>query len=920
MKKKINITKEAIVTLTGVIVCLFSLIIVFSNKSIFNFLSVGILSAFGFVGFWILVPILFLWGIYLMFQKKLRKYRMDITMWGLFIIFVALLILFSAFGSEGQAITVLRNGEQVNIIVSMFSNGTKTINNVEYTYEHLMFNNSIDILNQIAVKFAGENNLVPEGKDATALMGFVINNPYLGGGFVGYVLCGMLNNSISPIGTMIVSWLLVIIGLLMLFNQQIKRLFKYLKGHEQRKAAIDDVHHFEPTLEEEGLLIEDKSEDPTEFIPQIEEEQEQVNVSELTTKNFNSTHGLVRPTFSLGGTISSENHVEEEKSLFETNPYEEKTQEENINSDYNEPSYEEVKVIPSFIHEENDDSERDNIENEEEINLETATPEIKEEFHPIKEEIKETPKENNNQTVHVETITDPLHRPQPKAVVKPLYKLPPLDLLDLHENVDDLTKNEQYCQQRVESLNSIFHDLNIGAECISYKTGPSVTRYNISTKSNVTVSNIKRVIEDISIRLGGVPFRFEPIVFGETTSGIEIQNEIRINVGLRETLASMPKENKYKYAIPFGKGISGNLIYESVTKFPHMLVAGTSGSGKSIFMHSCILSLLMRTTPYELKMLLIDPKKVEMSYYKDIPHLLCPIVIQPRKALVALRKLVDEMERRYNVFEANGTRDITDFNELAKEKGIEPLPVIVVFIDEYADLTDEVKEIREPVVRIAQKARGAGIHLVVATQRPSVNVIDGVIKANLATRVALKVNSFVDSNTILGEGGAEKLLGNGDLIVECTTVTHGSKPRAQGCFVTSSEINRVADYLRKQAQPMYDPEFLDLTDHSQDFAPGDEGVTVDLASLKEASEEQLFEQIKSDLTSKEYCSISYIQRTYGVGFPKAGRLFAKLLSQGLVAKQGDSRGNKVLIKQNQSESPTSVEESTIYHNDEDEEN
>lgn len=207
--------------------------------------------------------------------------------------------------------------------------------------------------------------------------------------------------------------------------------------------------------------------------------------------------------------------------------------------------------------------------------------------------------------------------------------------------------------------------------------------------------------------------------------------------------------------------------------------------------------------------------------------------------------------------------------------------------------------------------------MIVATQRPSVNVIDGVIKANLTSRVALMVGNYVDSNTIIGEAGAEKLLGNGDMIVDCTSVTHGSKPRVQGCFVTASEINRVTDYIRKQAKPMYDPEFLDLTDHSQDFTSNDEGVSVDLASLKEASEEQLLEQIKNDLTSKEYCSISFIQRTYGVGFPKAGRLFAKLVAQGYVAKQGDSRGNKVLIKQEQSISPTSIDESKLYQNPED---
>ncbi len=908
MKKKLNISKESIYVLAGICVCLFSLIIVFSNKSVFNFLSIGILGAFGFVGFWILVPILFAWGIYLIFRNNLQKYRIGISIWGLFVIFFALLILFSAFGSEGQKVV---NSEGKNVVISMFKSGTVNINDEEYIYERLLFNNSVDYLNQIALNFAEANGLIQEGKD-TSLAGFVINNPNLGGGFVGYVLCGMLNNSITPVGTMIFAWLLILVGLLMVFNQQIKKLLAYIKGNKRRKEAIEDVHNSSVSTQEEGLLIEDKNDDVIDLIPAVNKEEEKepnININELTVSSFNTTHGLKRPIFSLDGSDTSKFVQPEERTLYQSNPYVEKVNEKEVEETLKEPIYEAEEASDNNFVQEEMESEKL----------------FKEENSPEEQNVNKQPQEDAKKidevdlsNVHIDTISDPLHRPQPKAVVKPLYKLPPLELLDLHENLDDLTKNDQSCQQRVENLNSIFRDLNIGAECISYKTGPSVTRYNISTKSNVTVSNIKRVVEDISIRLGGVPFRFEPIVFGETTSGIEIQNEIRINVGLRETLACLPQGEKYRYVIPFGKGISGNLLYESVTKFPHLLVAGTTGSGKSIFMHSCILSLLMRTTPYELKLLLIDPKKVEMSYYKDVPHLLCPIVNQPRKALVALRKLVDEMERRYNLFESNGTRDIKDFNELAKEKGIEPLPIIAVFIDEYADLTDEVKEIREPVVRIAQKARGAGIHMIVATQRPSVNVIDGVIKANLSSRVALMVGSYVDSNTIIGEGGAEKLLGNGDMIVDCTSVTHGSKPRVQGCFVTSSEINRVADYIRKQAQPMYDPEFLDLTDHSQDFAPSEEGVSVDIASLKEATEEQLYEQIKSDLTSKEYCSISYIQRTYGVGFPKAGRLFAKLQAQGLVARQGDSRGNKVLIKNEQSESPTSIDESTLYESDEDE--
>ncbi len=891
---KIKISKDNIISLNGFIICLLSLIVIFSGKSVFSFLSVGILGAFGFIGFWILVPLFFLLGIYMIFHKNLKKYRIDISLWGLFIIFLALLILSSGYGSENQIVTkTISEIEQERVILSMFNTGSITINGEQFTYEYIRFNTCVDYFNEIAINYATSHGLGETIKD-----GLCIENNYLGGGYIGYVFCGLLNDGITPIGTTILSWFLIIIGLSLLFNRQIKKLFIYAKSSKQRKAAHEDVHSAKVQNE---IAVEDSSleENNINYLtPNDDEKMSEQEFNELSAQSFNITHGLQSPEFSLNSEKVNES-IDTQK-LYQNNPY----NDENDNNNQIERNIESTKNDETII-------QNNSLASQENVTFEVPSFEndSNKDTTPINEE-KPAQKE-------IETILDPLHRPQPKAVVKPPFILPSLDLLDLHERVEDLAKNDEFCQKRVEDINRIFTNLSTGAECIGYKTGPSVTRYNIVTKSNVSVSNIKRVVEDISIRLGGVPVRFEPIVFGESTSGLEIQNEIRINVGLRESLTQLPTDEKYRYHIPFGKDISGHLLHASITSFPHMLVAGTTGSGKSIFMHSMILSLLMRTTPYELKLLLIDPKKVEMACYKDVPHLLCPIVSEPRKALVALRKLVDEMQRRYNLFETNRVRDIKEFNRFAKDNNIELLPIIAVFVDEYADLNDDCKEIREPVVRIAQKARSAGIHMIIATQRPSVNVIDGVIKANLTSHVALMVANAIDSSTIIGEGGAEKLLGNGDMIVDCAAITHGCKPRVQGCFVESSEINRVVEYLKKQSAPMYDPEFLDLTDHSLDQQINGDGIPApDLASLREISEEQLYDRIKTDLMSKEYCSISFIQRTYGVGFPKAGRLFAKLQKEGIVALQGDARGSKVLIHEAQSESPTSIDESTLYEDDE----
>lgn len=894
MKKRFAITKDTLLSLIGIAICLFCLVIICSANSIFSFLSVGILGAFGFIGFWILIPAVFLLGVYLLLRRKLIKFRVDISLWGIYLIILAILILSSAWGSEGQRVISKTIEGNPTVVISMFNTGKDSAGN---TYEFLQFNTCVDYIQQIAKNFA-----IAHKQTDDLVKGFDIANINLGGGYIGYVLCGALNSATTPIGTTIISWLIIVVGLCLVLNRQIKKLFYLIKNkgkHDAaQKAAIEDVysqkvdddfgmHDF--SYDELDTFEQNEIDDST-IETQNNDEPSNQQLSDLTMRTYNSTHGLQKPKFSLNGEIQ---HANSQTQLYQTNPF----------ARVSEPVVEQDVSIPV--------QEIAPVETEEKI-METESPinDLAINQTNVQTPItQEPPKE-----VVAEVVTDPQHRPQPKAVIRPEFKLPPLNLLDYHENLDDLTKNDESCASRIELLNQAFVDLKVGASVSGYTIGPSVTRYDIKTNTSVSVSAIKKIIEDISIRLGGVMARFEPIVLGKPTSGLEIENAIRTNVGLREAMEKLPEGEKFLCNIPFGKDISGQLVHANVKDFPHMLVAGTTGSGKSIFMHSTILALIMRNTPYQLKLLLIDPKKVEMSYYREIPHLLCPNISEPRKALVAMKKLVDEMQRRYNLFEQNRVRDIKEFNAFAKANGIEPLPVIVVCVDEYADLSDDCKEIRDPVVRIAQKARSAGIHLIIATQRPSVDVIDGVIKANISTHVALMVSSFADSSVIIGESGAEKLLGNGDMIVDCASISKTSKPRVQGCFVDTPEINRVTDYLRKQSAPLYDPEFLDLTEHTEEMPTQSSETIVDLASLKEQSEEKLYETIKLDLANKEYCSISFIQRTYGVGFPKAGRLFNKLVKEGIVAPSGDARGCKVLVHltEQSDSSPTSIDQSNVY--------
>jgi len=508
---------------------------------------------------------------------------------------------------------------------------------------------------------------------------------------------------------------------------------------------------------------------------------------------------------------------------------------------------------------------------------------------------------------------------QPKATNLPPYHFPSLDLLRTYPANANQAQMELECQTRAATINQAFSDLGAGAQVVSYTIGPSVTRFDIQTDKDVSVSSLSRYVQDISVRLNGVATRFEEVVRGKSTSGLEIANSSTTTVSLKEMVSALPKGEKYNLYIPFGKSISGDYISADLSEFPHLLVSGSTGSGKSIFMHGLIMSLIMRNRPEDLKLVVVDPKRVEMGKYKDLPHLLCPIIKEPSQAKVCFQKLIDEMERRYTLFELSGVSNIRQFNtEYAPEAGFAKLPFIVVVVDEYADLVDTCKDIGDSVVRLAQKARAAGIHLVIATQRPSVQVITGVIKANLPVRVALSVSSAIDSMTILGQGGAEDLAGHGDMLVDCSLVARNGFTRCQGCFVDNKEIKAVVDDIKAQENVVYDPNFLDLVDHDAEVkGAAAAALTIDRAELKAKGDDDLYETIKIDIMAQEYTSISRIQRSYGVGFPRAGKIFARLQAEGVVAQQPDtassSKGCRVLKHENPapSENAGSSDQTTL---------
>lgn len=479
------------------------------------------------------------------------------------------------------------------------------------------------------------------------------------------------------------------------------------------------------------------------------------------------------------------------------------------------------------------------------------------------------------------------------------YVAPSLSLLESRTSHDSEQKNEEIAEERSDVINQALSDLGVRAKVVSYKIGPSVTRYDIQTERNESIKKMDSYINDICIRLGGVNARFSPIVLGKTTSGLEISNAVCSIVNFKDCLQALNRLSKTKgTSLPIGKDINNELLTFDLQDAPHLLVSGTTGSGKSILVHSLIMTLIMRNSPEDLKLVLIDPKKVEFNKYREIPHLLCPLINldDKDKILDVLNAICDIMEERYELFAKIDCSKIKEYNEWAKANGKETLPIIVVVIDEYADLVDNNKRVSEPVVRIGQKARAAGIHMIIATQRPSVNVINGVIKANIPSRIALLSSSYTDSATILDQGGAEKLIGNGDMLVKCAILSNTSLVRCQGAFVSNQEISAVCDYLRANYETDYDPKLMDVINK-----PVFEEPAILQMSAKEArfnSEEEVYKEIKSWTMGEEYISTSKIQNTFGMGFNRASRIFKRLQAEGIIDEstaQNSSKGCKVLV-------------------------
>ncbi|WP_409305481.1 DNA translocase FtsK [Peribacillus sp. SCS-155] len=469
------------------------------------------------------------------------------------------------------------------------------------------------------------------------------------------------------------------------------------------------------------------------------------------------------------------------------------------------------------------------------------------------------------------------------------YTMPPLSILAQPKKTDQ-SGEYRLINENAAKLERTFQSFGVKARVTQVHLGPAVTKYEVNPDVGVKVSKIVSLADDLALALAAKDIRIEAPIPGKSAIGIEVPNSDIAMVSLREVLES--KEHvkpEAKLQIGLGRNISGEAVLAELNKMPHLLVAGATGSGKSVCINGIITSILMRAKPHEVKMMMIDPKMVELNVYNGIPHLLAPVVTDPKKASQALKKVVSEMERRYELFSHTGTRNIEGYNDHVVKHNIEEddkqplLPYIVVIVDELADLMMVASsDVEDAITRLAQMARAAGIHLIIATQRPSVDVITGIIKANIPSRIAFSVSSMTDSRTILDMGGAEKLLGRGDMLF---LPVGASKPvRVQGAFLSDSEVEEVVNYVISQQKAQYNEEMI----------PDEVNEAVGEV------DDELYDEAVQLIVEMQTASVSMLQRRFRIGYTRAARLIDEMEARGVVGPYEGSKPRTVLVSKDSS--------------------
>jgi DNA segregation ATPase FtsK/SpoIIIE, S-DNA-T family len=835
----------------GLMLCLFAIFGALNRGYVSGFITWIIAFLFGWF-FYVFYLIIFLVGIRLIFAKKEFKFQWGITIAGLIVILVGSLILAT-------------------------NNITGSSNDEMLTFKNF-----------------GE-------EFSKSIQGFpILNYSQISGGFFGFLLVALLNSVVKYVGTNIIGGLLLAVGIVLILVKPSIRLIKKIKEYKNRnikKMESEFKEANDQTAFTTTQIIEN-TRATTVITPDAEIAKENTQSIAIQNPNGGVGVGLTSinraPTGLKKAKFTSDSLYETEE---QTTTLEEKY---SISSpvEQKDPRYGDTTHI-----------EKDEIVKNDDIPV--AKPASFKEHQSLSDEkikLAQTPYEKLDGA----DINDSKNNIK-SSPTKPIkYNYPQLNLLTDRASNMNSPENLEVCEARKDLLNEVFDEFEIHGRVVSYTIGPVVTRYDIEMDRGESSKNIEKYLNDIAAKLGGISCRFVSVIEGKTTSGLEIANKKGSLVNFKDCLKNLSRDPGTEFLIPFGKDINGRFIQGDLKDFPHLLVCGTTGSGKSVFMHSLLMTLIMRNNLDTLKLVIIDPKRVEFNKYKNIPFLLCNPINAADEACLVLNELCKVMEERYDLFDETGVENLKQYNKYLVDHGKRTLPRIVVLVDEYADLVGENKHLQAPVQRLAQKARAAGIHLVVATQRPSVNVITGVIKSNIPTRVALLCSSVNDSTVILSQGGAEKLLGNGDMLVMSPLLSKNGLTRVQGSYVDNAEIKNVCDYLRNNYGAMFDERFVDLKEKSQLDNTEMQEVSYD----KAASDEEKYKQIREDIMKREYASLSYIQRTYAVGFPKAGKIINRLINEGVISSENEgNKGQKVLIHSITPEERTgSVEQSTFVPN------
>lgn len=489
-----------------------------------------------------------------------------------------------------------------------------------------------------------------------------------------------------------------------------------------------------------------------------------------------------------------------------------------------------------------------------------------------------------------------------QAIINPSYKLPPLDLLNKPKNKNSATDNSAI-EANIEKLENVLKSFGVIAKVVEVHIGPTVAQYELEIASGTRVNKITTLSREIALALSKKDVRIEAPIPGKSTVGVEFANDTPTSVSFYEIMASkiMMQSFDKKLMVPLGKSIMGEIGVCEINKMPHMLIAGTTGSGKSVCVNGIICSILMRAKPDEVKLAMVDPKVVELSVYNGIPHLMCPVVSDPKQAAILLQKMVNEMEKRYHMFASTGTKKIEGYNEYVDkwnkshpDEKLDKMPFVVIIIDELSDLMMvAAKEVEDSILRITQKARAAGIHLIVATQRPSTEVITGLIKANIPSRIAFAVGSGIDSRTILDQIGAEKLLGKGDMFF--LPIGMNSPIRIQGSFITDEEIEKIINYTKNQQEASYVDDFMKLEEEKEEPSKiEDEGG-------QSSSDAELYDQIVDFVVKTQKASASLLQRKFKIGYNKAATMIDELEENGIIGPAtGNSKPREVLVQYSES--------------------